>query len=138
MISVENGVLAAAAKKPAMPTTTKLTKPKPFLRVEQFYALLEVIPEPYATMVYVAAFTALRVSELAGLLWSNVHADSITVEQRYCRGDWDEPKSEASRATIAVDEHVTGNNQANPELRKLTEEPGEVLAGAVVAIDHSL
>jgi integrase len=54
----------------------------------------------------VAVFTALRVSELAGLLWRNVHTDSITVEQRYCRGDWDEPKSEASRATIAVDEHV--------------------------------
>jgi integrase len=84
----------------------KLTKPKPFIRVEQFYALLELIPEPYATMVYVAVFTALRVSELAGLLWRNVHTDSITVEQRYCRGDWDEPKSEASRATIAVDEHV--------------------------------
>ena len=84
----------------------KLSKPKPFIRVEQFYALLESIGEPYATMIYVAAFTGLRVSELAGLLWRNVHADSITVEQRYCRGDWDEPKSEASRATIAVDEHV--------------------------------
>jgi integrase len=84
----------------------KLTKPKPFIRVEQFYGLLELIAEPYATMVYVAVFTALRVSELAGLLWRNVHADSITVEQRYCRGDWDEPKSEASRATIAVDDHV--------------------------------
>jgi integrase len=84
----------------------KLTKPKPFIRVDQFYALLELIAEPYATMVYVAAFTGLRVSELAGLMWRNVHADSITIEQRYCRGDWDEPKSEASRATIAVDEHV--------------------------------
>ena len=27
-------------------------------------------------------------------------------EHRYCRGDWDEPKSDASRATIAVDDHV--------------------------------
>ena len=44
----------------------KLTKPKPFIRVDQFYTLLELIAEPYATMVYVAAFTALRVSELAG------------------------------------------------------------------------
>lgn len=84
----------------------KLTKPKPFIRVDQFYALLALIAEPYATMVYVAVFTALRVSELAGLLWRNVHVDSITIEQRYCRGDWDEPKSEASRATIAVDDHV--------------------------------
>jgi site-specific recombinase XerC len=64
----------------------KLTKPKPFIRVDLFYALLALIAEPYATMVYVAVFTGLRVSELAGLLWRNVHADSITVEQRYCRG----------------------------------------------------
>lgn len=84
----------------------KLTKPKPFIRVDQFYALMELIQEPYATMVYVAVFTALRVSEIAGLLWRNVHADSITIEQRYSRGDWDQPKSEASRATIAVDDHV--------------------------------
>jgi len=84
----------------------KLTKPKPFIRVDQFYDLLELIAEPYATMVYVAVFTALRVSELAGLLWRNVGVDAITIEQRYCRGDWDEPKSDASRATIAVDDHV--------------------------------
>jgi integrase len=45
----------------------KITKPKPFLRLDQFNALLELIAEPYATMVYVAIFTALRVSELAGL-----------------------------------------------------------------------
>jgi len=30
----------------------------------------------------------------------------LPYEQRYCRGDWDEPKSEASRATIAVDDYV--------------------------------
>jgi len=84
----------------------KLTKPKPFIRVDLFYSLLALIMEPYATMVYVAAFTGLRISELAGLLWRNVHVDSITIEQRYCRGDWDEPKSDASRATIAVDDHV--------------------------------
>jgi len=65
----------------------KLFRPKPFIRVDEFYALLELIAEPYATMVYVAVFTALRVSELAGLLWRNVHADSITVEQRHSRGD---------------------------------------------------
>jgi integrase len=82
------------------------TKPKPFLRIEQFFALLELLSEPYSTMVYVAVFTALRVSELAGLRWRNVHASSLTVEERYCRGNWDEPKSAASKATIPVDEHV--------------------------------
>jgi integrase len=84
----------------------KLSKAKPFIRVDQFYALLDLIAEPYATMVYVAVFTGLRVSEIAGLLWRNVQADSITVEQRYSRGDWDSPKSDASQATIAIDDHV--------------------------------
>jgi integrase len=84
----------------------KIGGPKPFLGIEQFFTLLELIAEPYATMVYVAVFTALRVSELAGLRWRNVHPHSITVEERYCRGDWDEPKSKASKATIPVDEHV--------------------------------
>jgi integrase len=89
---------------------------KPFLRIEQFFALLQLIAEPYATMVYVAVFTALRISELAGLRWRNVHAQSITIEERYCRGNWDEPKSEASKATIAVDEQVIERIQ---QLRRL-------------------
>ncbi len=84
----------------------KLTRPKPFIRVDQFYALLELMSEPYASMVYVAAFSGLRVSELAGMLWRNVGKDTIAIDQRYCRGDWDEPKSRASRTTVAVDDHV--------------------------------
>jgi integrase len=80
--------------------------PKPFLRIEQFYNLLDATAEPYATMIYVAVFTALRVSELSGLRWRNVHATSITVEERYSRGDFDQPKSASSRATIPVDAHV--------------------------------
>jgi len=84
----------------------KRRAPKPFLRIEQFYRLVDSIAEPYATMVYVAVFTGLRVSELVGLRWRSVHAESITVEERYSRGDWDEPKTQASQATISVDAHV--------------------------------
>ncbi len=84
----------------------KLTKRKPFLRIGDFSALVEIIAEPYATMVYVAVFTGLRVSELAGLRWRSIHADSITVEERNCRGDWDEPKTDSSRATISVNREV--------------------------------
>jgi integrase len=79
---------------------------KPFLRISQFYNLLDITAEPYATMVYVAVFSALRVSELAALRWRNIHASSITIEERYSRGDFDQPKSEASRTTIPVDTHV--------------------------------
>lgn len=62
--------------------------------------------EPYATMVYTAAWTGLRVSELIGLRWRNVGSDSITVAERCCRGDWGEPKTEASAATIPVNRSV--------------------------------
>jgi integrase len=75
---------------------------KPFIYPEQFTQLVDSISEPYATMVYVAVYTGLRVSELIGLKWRNVHADSITIDERYCRGNWGAPKSHASNATIGV------------------------------------
>src|SRR5579871_6015686 len=40
---------------------------KPYIDPAKFSALLVLIPEPYATMVHVAAFTGLRPSELIGL-----------------------------------------------------------------------
>jgi integrase len=79
---------------------------KPYLTVEQFGQIAELIPEPYATMVYVAIYTGLRVSELAGLRWDDIHEDSITIDERYCRGDWGAPKSDCSNATIAVNRCV--------------------------------
>ena len=35
-----------------------------------------------------------------------MHADSIAIEERYCQGNWDAPKSEASQAMIAVSPEV--------------------------------
>lgn len=77
-----------------------------YLTKQQFDSLIQIVPEPYATMIFVAVWTGLRVSELIGLRWKNVHADAITVEERCCRGDWGAPKSEASNATIAVNQSV--------------------------------
>lgn len=79
---------------------------KPHVTPEQFEALVALIPEPYATMVYVAVYSGLRVSELIGLRWEDVRGDALTVDERYCRGDWAEPKSDSSNATIAVDRRV--------------------------------
>jgi integrase len=79
---------------------------KPYLTPQQFDELLSIMNEPYATMIYVAIYTGLRVSELAGLKWDDIHEDSITVDERYCRGDWGAPKSESSNATIGVNRCV--------------------------------
>ncbi len=82
-----------------LPRSGAAKRHKPFLRPPGFAILLEAMAEPYASMVYVAMYTGLRVSELIGLRWRNVHEDSITIEERYCRGDWGAPKSDASNAT---------------------------------------
>ena len=89
-----------------LPPSKTGRKAKPYVTPEQFSALLELIAEPYATMVYVAVFTGLRASELIGLKWCNIHEDSISIEQRCCRGDWGAPKSQASNATIPVRKEV--------------------------------
>jgi integrase len=78
---------------------------KPYITPQQFEALVDLIAEPYATMIYVAVYTGLRVSELIGLRWNDVQDGHITIDERCCRGDWGAPKSEASNATIPVN-HV--------------------------------
>lgn len=79
---------------------------KPNISPEQFEQLVATIPEPYATMLFVAVYTGLRISELTALRWEDIHIDSITIDERYCRGDWAAPKTEASNATIGVDRGV--------------------------------
>ena len=96
---------------------------KPYLTPQQSEALVVLIAEPYATMVFVAVYTGLRVSELLGLRWRHVHEDSITIEERYCRGEWGAPKSEASNATIAV------NGQVIARIQRLKALTLEVKAG---------
>ena len=89
-----------------LPPSKRGKRTKPYLTPQQFDVLVAMISEPYASMTFVAIHTGLRVSELIGLRWRNVHPDEISVEERYCRGDLGPPKSEASAATIAVNKVV--------------------------------
>ena len=89
-----------------LPRPKRGKKTKPWITRIQFDVLVQLIPEPYATMVYVAIYTGLRVSELIGLRWNDVHGDSITIDERCCRGDWGAPKSDASNDTIPVNQAV--------------------------------
>jgi ATP-dependent helicase/nuclease subunit A len=79
-----------------IPPDRKGRRQKPYVTPQQFRILVELIPEPYASMVFVAVYTGLRVSEFVGLRWDDIHEDSITIDERYCRGDWGAPKSDAS------------------------------------------
>ena len=89
-----------------LPPATNGRRLKPFITPAQFNALVDSMAEPYATMVYVAVWTGLRVSELIGLKWRCIHADSITIEERYCRGNWAAPKTRTSAATIGAQQNV--------------------------------
>ena len=89
-----------------LPRRKKAKRTKPYVTPQHFETLINHIPEPYASMVYVAIYTGLRASELIGLRWRNVHQNAITIEERCCRGDWGVPKSDASAATIAVNRCV--------------------------------
>jgi integrase len=89
-----------------LPPDKTSRKGKPYITPDQFKKLVELLPEPYATMIYVAIWTGLRVSELAALKWRNVHDNTITVEERYSRGDWAKPKTKSSAATIGIEPHV--------------------------------
>ena len=80
---------------------------KPYVTPRQFDELLGLVAEPYATMIYVAVYTGLRVSELIGLRRDDIGEGHITIDERCCRGDWGAPKSDASNATIAVNAAVT-------------------------------
>jgi integrase len=85
-----------------LPVDKAPRRPKPVISPEQFRNLLEYVAEPYASMLFVSVWTGLRVSELIALKWRCIHTDSITVEERFFRGDWSTPKTDASAATIGV------------------------------------
>ena len=89
-----------------LPQDKRGRRAKPFVSPAEFHSLLLMVPEPYASMIYVAVWTGLRVSELAALKWRCIGPGSLTIEQRYSRGDWSCTKTPGSAATIAVDEHV--------------------------------
>jgi integrase len=89
-----------------LPKDKRPRKQKPVLTPQQFSDLIGAMREPYSTMVYVCVWAGLRASEVIGLKWKNIQPGSITVTERYCRGDWDEPKTDESGKPIAVEAHV--------------------------------
>lgn len=79
---------------------------KPHITPEEFERLVECVEEPYSTMIYTAVFSGLRVSELIGLKWEDVSDDALTVDERFCRGDWSVTKTSGSSTTIGVPSSV--------------------------------
>jgi integrase len=70
--------------------------------LEEITQMLNVLPEPAATIVAVAAFTGVRKSELRGFLWENYDGEHMLISQSYWRGHALEPKTRQSRAPVPI------------------------------------
>ncbi len=66
--------------------------------------LLESVDDQLRLLIETLMYTGMRISEALGLHWRNVDTDRgvIYVVERYCRGDWDVPKSEKGRRVLPL------------------------------------
>jgi integrase len=70
--------------------------------LEEISRILNVTPEPAATIVAVVAFTGVRKGELRALLWENYDGNQVLVSQNFWRGHALERKTPHSKAPIPV------------------------------------
>ena len=70
--------------------------------LEEEVRMLEILAEPAATIVAVAAFTGARKGEIRGFLWESYDGFTIEVKQPVWRNQVGEPKREKSKGTIPV------------------------------------
>jgi integrase len=94
-------------KNPVLRTTLgrkRFKRPKLILSDEHCGQLLRELRDDVRLMVETAISTGMRVSEIIGLKWRAVDLDRglIRVEERYYRGDTDEPKSERSQRVLSL------------------------------------
>jgi len=75
------------------------------LTLEEFFALVQLLPEPYRTMVIVAQCTGLRVSEILALRWSRIDFESLTmvVKQAVVNGRVKGLKTDCSEDELPLD-----------------------------------
>lgn len=83
--------------------TGKKSQPTHWYSESEIRALLSVFPdEPVRTVLILAANTAMRKSEIAGLLWRDFDGETLMVEQTIVNGFTEEPKTDASKAPVPV------------------------------------
>jgi integrase len=70
--------------------------------LENIVQMLDVLPEPAATIVAAAAFTGARKGEVRGFLWENYDGVQIRISQSFWRGHALEPKTRKSKAPVPV------------------------------------
>jgi integrase len=85
--------------------------------LEEITQMLNVPPEPAATIVAIAAFTGVRKGELRGLLWENYDGEQVLVSQSFWRGHRLDPKTRQSKAPVPVIAQLTRRLEWHREAR---------------------
>lgn len=70
--------------------------------LEEILQMLNVLPEPAATIVAAASFTGARKGELRGFRWEDYDGEQIRISRSYWRGHELDPKTKKSKASIPV------------------------------------
>jgi integrase len=77
---------------------------KTVLSPEQLYSLLQTLPEPSKSLVWLLVLTGLRIGELLALRWQDVDlsAGLLRVSRTLYEGHFDEPKTRSSNRTVPL------------------------------------
>ena len=88
-----------------IPGSSRRQKRPIILTVDQYFAILQVLTEPYRTMVVVAQCLGLRVSEILALQWPDINFTELTmrVTRAVVDGVVDEVKTEYSEDDLPLD-----------------------------------
>jgi integrase len=75
------------------------------LTVEQYYQILDLLPQPYRTMVVVAECTGLRAEEVLGLEWQDIDFENLSmrVVRAVVHGRVETVKTEYSEDELPLD-----------------------------------
>lgn len=90
-------------RKPRLPRRG-LQSEKTVLTPEQLGSLLEKLPEPSGSLVWLLVLTGLRIGELLALRWQDLdlHAGLLRVNRTLYEGHFDEPKTRSSVRSVPL------------------------------------
>lgn len=78
------------------------SRPKPAYTLEEVKTMIAVLPEPARTIVVIAGFTGLRLSEIKGLRWIDFKGNELDVERSVWSGVISDTKTLTSKAPVPV------------------------------------
>lgn len=105
------------------------------ISMEQFYKVIDVLREPYRTMVIGAAALGVRCSELFGLKWSDFdfHAKKVRIERSYVDGHLGDVKTRYSKKNLPLDDDLAEIFLAHRARVEFKEEDDWVFASPQMA-----